>query len=60
MVYKKNFSEGPALSIGPLRKVQREVIYISYVITKMKIRYKLNRNCSLHSKNLKISGLYNI
>ena len=31
---KRNFSEGPALSIGPFQKVQREVIYNSYVVRK--------------------------
>ena len=31
---KRNFSEGPALSIGPFQKVQREVIYSSYVVRK--------------------------
>ena len=30
----KNFLECPALSIGPSQKVQREVIYFPYVVTK--------------------------
>ena len=31
---KRNFSKGPALSIGPFQKVQREVIYFLYVVRK--------------------------
>ena len=31
---KRNFWEGPALSIGPFRKVQREMIYFPYVVRK--------------------------
>ena len=31
---KRNFSEGAALSIGPFQKVQREVIYLPYVVRK--------------------------
>ena len=31
MVHKRNFSEGPELSIGPIQKVQREVISFPYV-----------------------------
>ena len=30
----RNFSEGPALSIGPIEKVQRKVIYYPYVVRK--------------------------
>ena len=30
----RNFSEGPALAIGPFHKVQREVIYFPYVVRK--------------------------
>ena len=31
---KKNVSEGPAFSIGPFQKVQREVSYFPYVVRK--------------------------
>ena len=31
---KRNFSEGPPLSIGPFQKVQRETIYFPYVVRK--------------------------
>ena len=34
VVHKKNFSEGPPLSIGPFQKVQRETIYFPYVVRK--------------------------
>ena len=32
----RNFSEGPALSIRPFQKVQREVIYFPYIIRENK------------------------
>ena len=47
----RNFSEGLALSIVPFQKVQREVIYFSYVVKNWKICRKLFKNCSLHSTN---------
>ena len=28
----RNFSEGPALGIGPFQKVQREVTFFPYVV----------------------------
>ena len=31
---KRNFSEGPAFSIGPFQKVQREVSHVPYVVRK--------------------------
>ena len=39
---KRNFSEGPALSIGPFQKVQHEVIYFPYVARK---KWKTAINC---------------
>ena len=32
----RNFSEGPALSIGPIQKVQRKMMYFPYVARKNK------------------------
>ena len=55
----RNFSEGPALSIAPFQKVQREVMYFPYVVRKVKTRRKLFINCSTHDKNLEISCPYN-
>ena len=57
---KKNFSEGPALSIGPFHKVQHEVIYFLYVVRKNeKPPYIFSKNCSIHGKNCETSGPYN-
>ena len=54
-----NFSEGPALSIGPFQKVQQEVFYSLTYLEKMKSCHKFSRNCSIHGKNCEISSLYN-
>ena len=32
---KRNYSECPALRIGPTQKVQREVIYFPFIVRKM-------------------------
>ena len=50
----RNFLESPALSIRPFQKVQREVIYLSYVLEKIKNRHKLSKYCSIHGKNREI------
>ena len=52
----RNFLEGPALSIGPFQKIQREVIHFPYVVRKMKNHRKLSKNCSKHGKSRETSG----
>ena len=52
----RGFSEGPALSIEPFQKVQREVIYSPDVVEKMKNRREWSKNCSIHGENREISG----
>ena len=49
------FSEGPALSIKTFQMVQHEVIYFSFAVRK-KVS-ELSKNCTIHCKNCKISGL---
>ena len=54
----RNFSEGPALSMGPFNKVQREVICFPYIVKKMKCCRKLSKICSIHGKNREVFGPY--
>ena len=39
---KRNFSEDSTLDIGPFQKIQREVIYFSYVANKKKWKAAIN------------------
>ena len=56
----RNFSEGPALSIRQIQKVQREVIYFSCVFKKKKRnRCILSKNCSINGENREIYAPYN-
>ena len=55
----RNFSEGPALSIRPFQKIQREVIYYFYVVMKNDKPPEIVQNYSIHGKSREISGPYN-
>ena len=55
----RKFSEGPALSMGPFQKVESEVIYFPYVVTKNEISKKLSKNFTINGKYCEVSGRYN-
>ena len=55
----RKFSEGPALSMGPFQKVESEVIYFPYVVTKNEISKKLSKNFTINGKYCEVSGQYN-
>ena len=56
----RKFSEGPALSIGPFQKIQREVIYFIYAVRKSEnSRHILSKNLNMHGEHREIFGSYN-
>ena len=56
----RKFSEGPALTIGPFQKIQREVIYFIYAARKSETRRRiLSKNLNIHGEHREIFGSYN-